>query len=156
MRTMTKLSPFRLLIAALLFAGPTLFAQQPMNRDIGVGVMFGEPSGFTAKFWTAYNEAFVTSVGVSRFDNIRLGLDYLWHFNAFRSDVVGLYVGPGVAVGAIHNSSEDRVGARGVLGMNIVPRSTALEIFLEAGPLVTLSPSLKSSMDVAAGLRIYP
>jgi hypothetical protein len=158
MRTLIKKSPFRLLAAILLLGGASLFAQSPMNRDFGVGLILGEPSGATVKYWTAYDQALVGSVGVSRFDATRVGLDYMWHFDAFSSDVVALYAGPGVAVGALQGSSEDRVGARAMLGMNIVPRSTALEIFFEAGPLLSFpgGGGVNTSLDAAAGIRIYP
>lgn len=158
MRTLLKISPFRLLASIILFVGATVFAQSPMNRDFGVGLILGEPSGATVKYWTAYDQALVGSVGISRFDATRVGLDYMWHFDAFNSDVVALYTGPGVAFGSLGGSSDDRAGVRGMLGLNIVPRSTALEIFFEAGPLISFpgggSPS--TSLDAAAGIRIYP
>ena len=158
MRTTSKRSPFRLLAAILLLAGASVFAQSPMNRDFGVGLILGEPSGATAKYWTAYDQALVGSVGISRFEATRVGLDYMWHFNSFNSDVVGLYAGPGVAFGALQGSSGDRVGARAMLGMNIVPRSTALEVFFEAGPLFSIPSGggVNTSLDAAAGIRIYP
>ena len=158
MRTLIKKSPFRLLAAALLLTCASVFAQGPMNREFGLGLMVGEPSGATVKYWTAYDQALVGSVGLSRFDMTRAGLDYLWHFDAFSSDVVGLYAGPGVAVGAIQGSSQDRVGARAMMGLNVVPRSTALELFFEAGPLFTIPDAggVNTTLDAAAGIRIYP
>jgi hypothetical protein len=48
------------------------------------------------------------------------------------------------------------LAARGVFGVNVIPQNTPIEIFLEVGLLVGLTPSFGSAGDVAIGIRYYP
>jgi hypothetical protein len=107
-------------------------------------------------------------LGASYFGSPRINVDYLWHFDNFASHLGNLYTGIGGAVGFgkgdgfyykdrfIRTSGNAGLGARGVFGVDIVPRRTPLEIFLEFGVLVAVVPDFGSSADVALGLRFYP
>jgi hypothetical protein len=48
------------------------------------------------------------------------------------------------------------LGVRGLVGVNVIPRTTPLEFFFDVGLLVGVSPAFGSSADVAIGLRFYP
>ncbi len=65
----------------------------PHSRKIGFGIIVGEPIGLTLKTWTNNENAFVFDLGNSYFGDLRFGVDYLWHFNAFHSRIVNLYAG---------------------------------------------------------------
>ena len=165
-----------LLILSLVVFQKITYAQGPMGRDFGFGIVLGEPLGGTVKFWTAPDQAFVGSIGGSYFGAPRLGLDYLWHFDAFHSGVVKMYAGPGLAIGfgqgyyywfyGKHGKYGDvfyyrepgttGIAMRVVLGLNIIPRRTPIELFLEAGPLIGISPGFGTAFDLAAGIRFYP
>jgi hypothetical protein len=147
------------------------FSQSPESKNFGFGVILGDPTGLTLKFWTQRNNALVIDVGASYFGSPRVGVDYLWHFDAFRSKVATLYAGFGGVLGigegkgfyytqhrGFYFRSDNGVGlgVRGVLGVNIIPRNSPLEFFLEAGLLVGLSPSFGSAADVGLGMRFYP
>jgi hypothetical protein len=147
------------------------FAQSPEGKNFGFGLVLGEPTGLTLKFWTQRNNAFVIDVGESYFGSPRIGLDYLWHFDAFRSNVAKLYAGFGGVVGigrsdgfyySNHNGFFYRsdnglgLGVRGVFGVNVVPERSPIELFLEVGLLVGLSPAFGSAGDVGLGIRYYP
>ncbi len=143
-----------------------LFAQSPGRKDLGFGIILGEPTGVTVKYWTNYDNAFVFDLGSSYFGSPRLNADYLWHFNVFNSDIANLYAGPGLSLGFgegygfwdknFRVNSGTEVGVRGVFGVNILPRRTPLEIFGEIGVLVGLAPDFGSGIDGAIGLRFYP
>ena len=42
-----------------------------------------------------------------------------------------------------------------MFGLNIIPKRTPLEFFLEVGPLIGLYP-FGVAVDIAAGVRFYP
>lgn len=156
----------------IIFANIT-FAHGPNNKRFGFGIVLGEPTGLTVKYWSANLNAFnFTLGGRSYFGSPRLGIDYLWHFYAFDSRIVNLYAGPGLAVGFgagdgfwyedkkgrffVRENDDPGVGVRGVFGLNLVPEETPLEFFLEFGVLVGLAPDVGSAADFALGLRFYP
>lgn len=157
-----------LLILAFQFSP----AQGPMGRTFGFGIMFGDPTGGTLKFWTSRENAFVVDVGGSYFGGLRFNGDYLWHFDAFNSQVVKLYAGPGAVVGIGEGHSywykEDHgrfywrergevgIGVRGIFGLNIIPKRAPLEIFLEFGVLIGVVPDFGTGVDSGIGIRFYP
>jgi hypothetical protein len=159
-----------LLIGLLFLIGfnAELNAQSPQGKSFGFGIKLGDPTGATLKFWTTRPNAFVIDVGASYFGSPRIGVDYLWHFDAFNSDIAKLYAGPGGAIGIGRGKGfwyKDRygrldnelgVGMRGVFGVNVIPQNTPLEIFFEIGALVAIIPDFGSAADVALGLRFYP
>ena len=163
------------LTAILVFFLSVTFsdAQGPKGKDFGFGLILGDPTGATIKYWTNSENAFDFYVGSSYFGRIRVGGDYLWHFDAFNSNVVKMYAGLGLVVGVGNGSGiwykEDKnkfyyweednslgFGARGLLGINIVPRNVPLEIFFELGPLMGISPNYGFNVDGALGVRFYP
>ena len=168
---MKKITYFLIMIAFIISLTSESKCYAPLNRPFGFGIMLGEPTGLTAKLWVANDQALAFSLGNSYLGALRLGADYLFHFNAFRTNVVNLYAGPGVAVGFgesegwwyVHD--EDRFwfkrandvgfGIRGVFGINIVPRRVPLEIFGEIGVLVGLLPGTHVNAEGAVGIRYY-
>lgn len=159
-------------IFSFIVAG-SLFAQTPRGRDFGFGVILGDPTGLTAKFWSTSENAFALSLGNSYFGAFRVTGDFLWHFNAFNTQTVKLYAGPGIAVGIgerggwfYRDKDGDRwwirddnglgLGVRGIFGLNIIPRNTPLEFFIEAGVLVGLVPGFGGVGEGAVGFRFYP
>ncbi len=155
-----------------MFASLSLMAQGPRNKDFGFGIILGDPTGLTGKFWIDRENAVALSLGNSYFGALRISGDYLWHFDAFKSKVVSLYAGPGVVVGIgesggwiykkkgdyyyVRKDSEIGVGVRGIFGLNIIPKNTPLEFFLEIGALVGVIPNFGSSAEGAIGIRFYP
>ncbi len=158
------------ILTFLVMSALPLKSFAPMGRDFGLGIMIGEPTGLTAKIWTRQNTAFAISLGNSYLGSFRVGLDYVWHFNAFNSSVVNLYAGPGVAIGIGESSGwwyknndkywykqndEIGLGVRGLFGINIVPRNTPLEFFGEIGIMVGMVPSTHTNAEGAIGIRYY-
>lgn len=159
-------------ILLIIFTYQISSAQGPGGKTFGFGIMFGDPTGGTLKFWTNRENAFVVDVGNSYFGGIRINGDYLWHFDAFNSQVVKLYAGPGLVVGIgeghsywykddhkkfyWRESGDAGIGVRGVFGVNIIPRRAPLEIFLELGVLIGISPAFGTGVDTGLGIRFYP
>ncbi|MDQ1267104.1 MAG: hypothetical protein QG635_2257 [Bacteroidota bacterium] len=163
-----RLVLFTLIIFVMCFSVTKSFA--PKDKNFGLGVILGEPTGLTAKLWLHNNSAFAFCLGNSYLGTLRVGVDYLWHFNAFNSSIVSLYAGPGIAIGIGESSgwlyvNKDRkwyraddnigLGARAVFGVNIVPRNTPLEFFGEIGVLVGFNPTIYTNVEGAIGFRFY-
>ena len=166
---MKKIILFILIISGIIFTNS--YAQSPENKNFGFGLILGDPTGLTLKFWTQRNNAFVIDVGASYFGSPRIGVDYLWHFDAFKSNIAKLYAGFGGVVGigqgrgfyytehhGFYYRSDNGIGlgVRGVFGVNVIPRNSPLELFFEVGLLLGLSPSSGSAGDVGLGIRYYP
>jgi hypothetical protein len=148
-------------------------AQGPLGRELGIGISIGNPLGATLKYWTSSNTALVGAIGADYFGSPRLNLDYHFHFNAFNSSVVKMYAGPGLAIGFgsgrsylwykkgkdyyfIRDEGETGFGARVLFGINVIPRNSPVEMFLELGPLIGIAPAFGASFDLALGIRFYP
>ena len=162
---------FIIILILCAFSSNISFSQSPESKNFGFGVILGDPTGLTLKFWTSRENAFVVDVGASYFGSPRIGVDYLWHFDAFRSSIAKLYAGFGGVLGigegrgfyytehhGFYFRSDNGVGlgVRGVFGVNVIPRHSPLEFFLEVGLLVGLSPAFGSAGDVGLGMRFYP
>lgn len=167
---MNKYKNALLVLIILLTAAPVLKAYAPMGKDFGFGIMLGEPTGLTAKLWTQKDMAFAFSIGSSYLGKLRIGADYLWHFNAFNSTVVNMYAGPGLAIGIgesggwwyndknkkwYKKNDELGFGMRGVFGINVVPKKSPLEFFGEIGVMVGFLPDIYSNAEGAIGMRFY-
>jgi hypothetical protein len=151
---------------------PCLNAAGPKGNDFGFGLILGDPVGLTIKYWTSNENALDAYLGSSYFGRVRVGTDYLWHFDAFKSNVVKMYAGPGLVLGLGQGHGiwykedhkkfyywEDNstgFGARVIFGINVIPKRTPIEIFFELGPLVGISPNYGVNLDAALGIRFYP
>ncbi|HZW40514.1 MAG TPA: hypothetical protein VFF33_14540 [Ignavibacteriaceae bacterium] len=161
------------IIILLMLLSITEMAQSPQGKKFGFGIILGDPTGGTLKYWTTNQNALVFDIGGSYFGSPRIGVDYLWHFDAFNSNIVKMYAGPGAALGIgegrriwyrnkggdefyIRSSGESALALRGVFGINVVPRATPLEMFLDIGVLFGISPGFGTAVDAAIGIRFYP
>jgi len=132
------------------------------ERSFGLGVMVGEPTGFSAKLWTSNDNAFDFGLGWSVIGNrnesrsrINLHVDYLWHaWNAIHStERFPLYYGIG---GRFKGGGNDgSLAIRGVFGIAWMPHRTPIDIFLELAPSIELTPATGFAVDAALGIRYY-
>jgi len=165
-----KYTYFAIILLIFISAFPTS-AQSAKNRQFGFGLVLGEPTGAAFKFRTGSDNAIAVNAGLSYFGSPRIGVDYLWHFNAFRSSDFDLYAGAGGVIGFGESkgfwykkelnkfySRSEGVGlaARGVVGVDAYLSNTPIDFFLELGLLVGLTPSSGAAMDAAIGIRFYP
>ncbi len=158
-----------LVITAL---GLFLVAQGAFSQDhgFGLGVIFGEPTGISAKLWTSHVNAFDFGLGWS-FGGDRLGryngyydggrrvhfhMDYLWHsFDVIRSsERFPLYYGIGGRInsGAGYDAS---IALRGVFGIAWLPHRAPLDVFLELVPSLQLTSTAGFGLDAGIGARYY-
>jgi hypothetical protein len=152
------------------------FAQGPKGRSFGFGFSLGEPAAFTTRWWTSKKNSWDAAIGVSHLGNPHIHADYLWHFpDAFNSNIVSLYAGIGGIVGFgergkwfgignrkykdddwYYGDDHAVIAVKGVFALNIIPRNTPLDIFLEIDPVLGISPGFGFDFQPAIGIRFYP
>jgi len=160
-------------LAFLFIASGSTNANGPGGKNWGFGIVLGDPTGLTVKYWTNRENAFNFYIGDSYFGSPRIGTDYTWHFDVFKSNVVELYAGPGAVIGFgkgkkfwykdydgdkfyARSDSDLGIAIRGMVGVNVIPERTPIEIYLELGPLVGIIPEFGSTFEGAIGIRFYP
>ncbi|MCB4756716.1 MAG: hypothetical protein LHV69_06745, partial [Elusimicrobia bacterium] len=134
--------------------------------DQGYGVMVGNPSGLSAKYWLDEKAAIDGALGVAR-GEFDIHLTLLYHiFNwlpegesrkdAFHRHVqnkeLPLYVGIGPRLLFEH---EEELGIRFPIGMSFLPQKSPWEIFFEVAPVLRLTPNGGFNGDFAVGVRYY-
>jgi len=130
--------------------------QQVGLGDVEVGIVLGEPTGFSGKVWTTLNSAFDVGVAWSfgKGGHIHLHGDYLIHAFDFFSVETGdmpLYFGVG---GRVRLEEEDsRVGLRIVVGTEYVFSEAPVSIFLEIAPIMDIIPETASNLNAGFGIR---
>src|SRR5689334_8971191 len=112
----------RFALAAVLLLGPcSLHAQE----SPGVGVILGEPTGISAKFWLDKTEAIDAAAAWSfgNQDSLQLHANYLLHrYDAFfgidpQYGKLPLYFGLGLRYKSGENGGDDRFGVRVPIGV---------------------------------------
>ncbi|WP_245683922.1 hypothetical protein [Rhodohalobacter halophilus] len=128
-----------------------------LNKDIRaqsteLGVIIGEPTGVSAKFWTSGRSAIDLGVAWSLGDsgNMHLHSDYLWHF--WSDSGVAFYTGLG---GRLLFDNDTQFAARIPIGLqlNVARR---LSLFFELAPTLPVMPETQSNFDIngGAGVRL--
>lgn len=129
------------------------------DKGFGLGIIIGEPTGISAKYWTTESNAFDFGLAysfVQKFSAISIHADYLYHnFNVIKSDYrFPIYYGFGARIRFV-NDSDNSLGARGVIGIAWLNNNLPLDIFFEVVPVFNLIPATSLNLDMALGARYY-
>jgi hypothetical protein len=140
-----------LLLLAVQSAG---FAQQ---RPLGLGIIVGEPTGLSGKWWTGKRTALDAAVAWSfaHESALHLHADYLFHhFDLLELDdaVLPVYFGIG---GRIKLEDESRAGVRIPVGIAYVIAGVPLDFFFELVPLLDLTPETVFRLNGSVGMRYF-
>ena len=140
----------------LLFCSVKSYSQE---KGFGLGVMIGEPTGISGKYWLNETNALDFSLAYSFVHDksaVSLHGDYLFHLpHLIKSELnLPFYYGFG---GRIHfnNKSKSTIGARGVAGIMWIPNSLPIDTFFEIAPVFNLFPETSLQLDLAIGCRYY-
>lgn len=147
---------YTLLLVLILSLHSGLFAQ---DKDLGLGIIVGEPTGMSGKYQLGDNKAIDFALGFSVFgDKSRLSFhaDYLYQLNEFipSEDNIPFYYGFGLRL-RTHSREAGSFGVRGVGGLIVNLRNMPLELFFEAAPVFQLLPDTRLKFDAAIGGRYY-
>lgn len=144
-----------LIVLVLLNVINSSFAQQ---KGFGLGIILGEPTGLSAKFWNSSETAIDFGLGYSFTSSnsiIDFYGDYVFHnSNMLESEEsFVVYYGPGASLRINENNS--RLGVRGVIGILWLPAGTHLDLFVEAAPILDIIPETKFDFAGGVGGRYY-
>ena len=152
-------------LIAILF----LTVSYSAKSELGFGLMFGDPTAVTLKSRTGGANDWIFNLGFkSHYGSLRLDGIYTFNFpNVISHRDFSLYAGVGASLGLgdgdgfFHgerkrdNDQDLSIGAKGLFGLNFTP-SKHFEIFLEVGPLISLTPGIYGDMEGSLGFRFYP
>ena len=169
-----------LLLGALGTARATEVGYQ---RQYGVGLMVGDPSGLSGKFWLSRTNAIDVGLGAYGFgppgDCVRNGpapaicgrgwdqntlsvhADYLWESKIIEGHLAQLDWHVGGGARALFVSGQCAadcwdLGVRGPIGLDLTfQRPTFLEVFFELAPAFYVVPVAFFSFEGALGVRGY-
>jgi hypothetical protein len=123
-------------------------------REVGVGVILGEPIGGTVKLWLDDRLAADAGAGLSD-GNAGFWADALWHDWTLlpqpSSGRLGAYLGAGPQ---LRTGGDVRFGIRAIMGLSYRPTGHPLELFAEAGPLFRMTQGGQIDAVGGVGLRL--
>ncbi|MFL5812259.1 MAG: hypothetical protein ACJ763_01675 [Bdellovibrionia bacterium] len=166
----SKISVLALLVltmSSLAHASHSTESSKPSGEggNIGIGAMFGDPTGVDLKYWLESTRALHFGLAYS-FDHYgELMGNYLFEFpNAFKGKEGAQFV-PYVGIGAAfffgtdndfhgHNDSA-ALGMRIPLGVEFLPHGAPIGITAEIAPGIGLIPSTFGFIQGYVGARLY-
>ena len=114
------------------------------DRGFGLGVILGEPTGLSGKYWLDDRSAVDGALAWSFYhgSSFHLHLDYLMHSrDAFDTkEPLLLYYGVGGRLKSSDTkySANTQFGIRGVIGVDYLVRTAPIDLFLEVSPILDL------------------
>lgn len=151
-----------------LFLSTPAWAFDLDSRPEGLGIMVGEPTGISAKYWRSRSQAIQGGVSYSRRrEFVQVHVDYLWTVADLLERRKRREAGPGAeamgmfpiyagAGGRIGVRKDDLVaGARVPIGLSYLFHRIPVDIFLEIVPGVTLVPETEFDLEGGLGARYY-
>jgi hypothetical protein len=129
------------------------------DNGFGIGVILGEPTGLSGKYWSSADKAIDFGIAysfVSKNSTLSLHADYLYHaFDAIKSsERFPIYYGFGARLRLI-KGTENMLGARGVIGIAWLSNKIPIDAFIELVPVFNLFPSTSLNLDLAVGARYF-
>jgi hypothetical protein len=140
---------------------------QPARGLFGLGLIVGEPTGLSGKYWLGPDRAVDFAFGASFFTDFRLHATYLYHIDVFDNQRVPLYYGIGGSIsgrtgrvaefggGADRNRERVGVGVRGSIGVSYLVPTAPFDFFVEFGGVLIVFPPAALDIDVSIGVRYY-
>ena len=129
------------------------------HGNFGIGVIFGEPTGLTAKMWTTENTGFDLGVAWSWSGNGHFHIygDYLFHnFSLFdvSKGTLPVYIGLGARM-LFREDKDDKIGIRFPIGIEYYFDEWPVAVFGEVVPILDLAPSTTGDVSGGIGVRFY-
>ncbi len=125
-------------IVLLCLLGVLPCALSAQERDMGAGLVIGDPVGISGKMWLSRRNAVDGAFSVVSGNKLYLHGDYLWHdYAAFPEPEEGklpLYYGVGARI-----ISDGQFGVRGVIGIEYIFDGYPFDLFLELAPVLDIA-----------------
>ncbi|MGC3959719.1 MAG: hypothetical protein QM813_17865 [Verrucomicrobiota bacterium] len=123
----------------------------------GIGVMFGEPTGLSMKYFATDKIAVDGGIGWAfhHETDLHLHSDVLWHeFDLIPvpKGKLPLYFGVGLRL-KIEDHRDDRFGIRLPIGVSYLFEGLPLDVFAEIAPVLDVAPETEGSFTGGVGVR---
>ena len=127
------------------------------DKEIGAGIIVGEPTGLSFKYWLTEKTALDAGLAWSFVDEnaFQIQADYLIHnFNLIKvsKGKLPFYFGIG---GRLKFSTDVILGVRVPLGLAYLFSDEPIDIFLEIVPILDLLPKTDFTISAAIGGRYF-
>ncbi len=134
--------------------------QGSMAGKLGVGVIFGDPTGASAKLWLDNRLAVDGAVGWSPYDHTDLYVhsDLLWHdFDLLKvpQGRLPVYFGVGALVRFRSDHFDNQVGVRAPIGVSYMFDNIPVDVFAEIAAAVLVAPSIRGNITGGVGIRYW-
>jgi hypothetical protein len=150
-----KLSGRTILFIITLFL---LAAPARAQRDgYGLGIILGEPTGFSFKGWIDGKSAIDAGLAWSFLHetSLHIHVDYLLHTtNVTKRKDIPAYYGIGGRI-KTEGHGGDRIGVRIVGGLVYYLPESPIDIFGEIAPILDFAPETDFQINVGIGMRYY-
>lgn len=143
----------------IIFSFIILLSGYSLSQDkkIGAGIILGEPTGFSFKYWLTEKTALDAGFAWSFVDEnaFQIQADYLIHnFSLIKisEGKLPFYFGIG---GRLKFSNEVTLGVRVPLGLEYIFSNAPIDIFLEVVPILDIIPQTDFTLGAAIGGRYF-
>lgn len=149
----------KLFMLVFLIISLTTSKSFSQERKFGLGIILGEPTGISGKYWLSDKHALDFGIAYSFahvHSSFSLHGDYLIHNSSWirSGEPLSVYYGFGARI-HFSNKDENTLGARGVIGIVWISHSLPIDAFIEAAPVFNLFPSTSLHLDLAIGGRYF-
>jgi len=129
------------------------------NKNVGIGIIVGEPTGLNIKWFLANGQAISGSVAwsLSGDSDLHLQAEYLFH----RYDLISvekgrlpLYFGVGARL-ILRENADNTFGARVPVGLAYEFSGAPFDVFVEVVPILDLTPDTDFDLEGAIGGRFW-
>ena len=135
---------------------------------LGIGLIVGEPTGLSVKYWLDEEHAIDGAAAWSFWDEdgFQLHADYLWHNfdllgSAAACDTLPVYYGVGARLkfwddnGKHDDDGHTAFGIRVPVGISYLFDNAPFDVFAEIVPILDFAPDIDLDLNIAVGLRFY-
>jgi len=132
-------------------------------QRFGVGIILGEPTGASLKYWLNDTLAIDGALGASFDDDddddssFYLHSDLLWHnFDLIpvSRGRLPVYLGAGALV-RFRDDEDNQVGVRIPVGISYMFDNAPIDIFAEIAPTIDVAPDVRGEVTGGIGIRFW-
>ena len=150
-----------LILALVAAVAGTLSAQTGRSGgNTGLGIIFGEPTGVSFKYWTGRTVAIDAAAAWSFVNggSFQIQSDLLFHsFDLFRVEKgrMALFYGFGGRFKTKTDTEGARLSFRVPIGISYEFERAPVELFLEVAPMLDVTPKTQGNVGGGIGFRYY-
>jgi hypothetical protein len=133
------------------------------EHRFGAGIILGDPTGLSLKYWLNDTMAIDSAIGASFNDdgdndsNFYMHADVLWHnFDLIKvpQGRLPIYFGVGALV-RFRDNADDQLGVRIPVGVSYMFEQAPIDIFAEIGPAIDIVPDVRGEVTAGVGIRFW-